>query len=709
MPTAAIKTLKPHPAQMRTIYDLEALATLTLQIYERGLDNWQPVVASPNPGLSNAEGSQATPDGVAAYHIISGHRRHMAQLLAFALHDWAKERPDTEITIEVVRTMISTLVESLGALEKVITPLLAKYGNQEVDFVTFEGSRKAEILALQAANYGSEKPDALGVAHSFRQAVEAGATEEEIARNSGQHENYIRNHLALTEIPPELAQRIAAGELPMSVATAVADLPEPKRTGLSIFVLANEPGKLTAKSIKDCAAMLKKWSGLQMPLMTKHQSQRNVARALVRLWSQVVEKYPEDAYAAAAMLVYRNLHDEPWASKEKLTLWFQALGGDTYFSNGHFDKLSAGSINWTAVVEHLITEVSCDTCPIAQLPQQQLRSDLSKGQGGPLGMPCRVGETAPSTSSGQAKRCIHGLTATDPFDCRVPWDWSQHPDVVNEGGEYRVKSYEALLKAWQAQAEKEKAEDEAATAAETDTPAKSDGSVTVTQTDEISPAPNQTTAVTAPTPPPKDSPIVKQRARIADFMKRHEQLSANHPFATSCGHCRHRLDKSPTKDESVPHCAWAGRLRRVYFKVLESENKQAPHIPVCRQFAPNQTWDELIPAHSDPPGVPREWLKEQILHLVKDANRHGSEWNAFEFLTGRPMGANEKYSNWFSQQMESQGGDLSDAQMFTLFVWTHTEWQRARRGSFSLPVNSHGVQFATYQEREWQVHKSAKA
>lgn len=331
MPTAAIKRLKPHPAQMRTTYDLEALATLTLQIFERGLDNWQAIVASPNHGLSEVEGGEA-------HHMISGRRRHKAQLLALASRGWAKERPDTEITIEVVRTMLHTLVESLGSLDKVIASLLVKYGDEEVEFIPFEGSQKAQILALHSANYGSEKPDALGIAHSFRQAVKAGATEAEIARNVGQHLNYVLNHLALTEIPPELAHRIAAGELPMSIATVVADLPEPKRTGLAIFVLANDPSKVTARTIKECTTTLKKWIGLQMPLMVKHQSQRNIARALVRLWGQVVEAYPEDAYAAAAMLIYRDLHEDPWTSKEKLTLWFQALGGDTYFRDGR--------INW---------------------------------------------------------------------------------------------------------------------------------------------------------------------------------------------------------------------------------------------------------------------------------------------------------------------------------------------------------------------------
>ena len=701
MPTAAIKLLKAHPAQMRTAYDLEPLATLTLQVYERGLDEWQPIAASPHPGLSGVEGG----DG---FYIISGHRRHMAQLLALALRDWAQEHPDTEITIDVVRTMLEALVESLGSLEKLIASLLTKYGDEEITFVTFDGGQKAQILALQAANYGSDQPDMMGVAHSFHQALAAGAAPEEIARNCGQHVHYVRNHLALAEIPPELAQRIAAGELPMSVATAVADLPEPKRTGLSIFILANEPGKLTAKAIKECATTMKKWPGLQMPLMVKHQSQRNIARALVRLWSQVEDAYPEDAYAAAAMFIYRGVHAEPWSAQEKLTLWFQALGGDTYFVDGR--------INWTAVVEYLITDVACETCPIAQLPKQQLRSDLSQGQGAPLGMPCRVGETAPSTSSGQATRCLHGLAPNDNFDVRVPWEWSQHPGVVNDGGDYRAKRYEDLLTAWQAQADKEQAEDEALTPPTDDKQSPSppaEAMHSLSRDKRPLAAQSQQSAETAePAVPAKDSPIAKQRAQIADFMKRHEQLAASHSFATPCGHCRHRLDSSPTKDESVPHCVWAGRLRSVTFKVLAPEGQGAGAsaslpIPVCRQFAPNQPWHELIPAHPEPPGVPREWLKEQILHLVKDANRHGSDRNAFEFLTGRPMAANESYGDWFNQQLETQVGDLSDSQLFTLFVWAHAEWQRAKSGSFSLPINGHGMQFAPYQERPWRLKEEA--
>ncbi|MCP5011046.1 MAG: hypothetical protein GY942_13775 [Aestuariibacter sp.] len=186
-------------------------------------------------------------------------------------------------------------------------------------------------------------------------------------------------------------------------------------------------------------------------------------------------------------------------------------------------------------------------------------------------------------------------------------------------------------------------------------------------------------------------------------MKRHAQFATSHPFTTTCDRCRHRLDSSPTKDESVPHCGWGGRPRNVTFKVLTPDIEDAPHIPVCRQFAPNRPWHELVPAHPCPSEIPRDWLKEQILLLVKNANQHGSNRNTFEFLTGRPMGANENYGDWFSQQLDAQGGDLSDAQLFTLFIWTHAEWQRARNSQFRLPLNGQVMQFGMYDERPWQI------
>ena len=59
--------------------------------------------------------------------------------------------------------------------------------------------------------------------------------------------------------------------------------------------------------------------------------------------------------------------------------------------------------------------------------------------------------------------------------------------------------------------------------------------------------------------------------------------------------------------------------------------------------------------------------------------------------------------DWFSKQLDEHIGELSDAQMFTLLVWSFAEWQRAKSSSsFDLPVNRSGVQFANYKETKWK-------
>ena len=525
----------------------------------------------------------------------------------------------------------------------------------------------------------------LGIAHSFRQALESGASPEEIARNAGESVHFVLNHVALTDIPAELAQRIAAGELPMSVARTVADLPEPKRTGMAIFLLANEPSALTAKEIKGCAATLKKWNGIQVGLRFAQQTHRNIARALARLWSQVVETYPEDAYAAATMLIYRGLHEEPWANAEKASLWFQALGGDVYYKDG--------GIHWPAVVEHLLSEVSCESCPLNKLPKQSLRCGLSGGQGGVLGMPCRVGE--------EASRCIHGLAPNDPFDVRVPWNWSEHEGVVHEGGHYRVKSFEALVQAWRAQAAREQAEDEAAPAEKGPVSAPTAAGEQAPNARAQSSATTSSSTQTAT--PAEPSPVEKQRALIRDFMEQHGRLAVGHPFATTCAGCRHFLDASPTKDETAPHCAWADRPRRVHFNVLRPVQGEGPVVPVCRQFAPMDAWETLIPEHPEPAGLPREWVKEQVLKLASAGHTYGEAYHPFEFLTGRPMSSSERYEEWFEKQLGEQIGNLSDGQLFTLLVWATAEWQRGLGKPFSLPL-SDGLQFATVRSVDWREH-----
>jgi hypothetical protein len=212
-------------------------------------------------------------------------------------------------------------------------------------------------------------------------------------------------------------------------------------------------------------------------------------------------------------------------------------------------------------------------------------------------------------------------------------------------------------------------------------------------------APSSAQAATA-----ERSPVEKQRALIRDFIEQHDLLAVGHPFATGCAGCRHFLDGSPTKDETVPHCAWADRPRRVHFGVLRPVQGEGPVVPVCRQYAPTETWETLIPEHPEPAGLPREWVKEQVLKLAAAGRTYGEAYHPFEFLTGRPMSSSERYEDWFEKQLGEQIGNLSDGQLFTLLVWATVEWQRGLGKPFSMPLND-GLQFATYKMADWREHR----
>jgi hypothetical protein len=126
MSTATLKQLTAHPAQMRTTYDLDALATLTLQVYERGLDSWQPIVATP----INSAAAKAATTFISSAATAAIWRSYWPWPCGIGPGTYR----DGNQSIEVVRTMLNTLVESLGSLEKVIASLLKKYGEEGIDF-----------------------------------------------------------------------------------------------------------------------------------------------------------------------------------------------------------------------------------------------------------------------------------------------------------------------------------------------------------------------------------------------------------------------------------------------------------------------------------------------------------------------------------------------------------------------------------------------
>ena len=100
------------------------------------------------------------------------------------------------------------------------------------------------------------------------------------------------------------------------------------------------------------------------------------------------------------------------------------------------------------------------------------------------------------------------------------------------------------------------------------------------------------------------------------------------------------------------------------------------------------------------PPLPRRWYLQQIQSLT---NRASSTYSAyddvalypFHFLTGRPMSTLESWRGWFEAELEAQQGDLSDSQLYTLFIWTVAEWHRlcGYNDTIPLPVDGNAQQF----------------
>ena len=196
-------------------------------------------------------------------------------------------------------------------------------------------------------------------------------------------------------------------------------------------------------------------------------------------------------------------------------------------------------------------------------------------------------------------------------------------------------------------------------------------------------------------------------------MEHHTSLATEHPWATLCALCQHLRGDSPTKDPGVPHCNWAARLKSIEFFVRAPVDGGGPCIPLCRQFAPQDSpWRQRIPAHSAPPSLPRDWMLAQIRHLVADGHKTrrpiGDARTMMEFMTGRPIKATgEGHRGWFLQELEKQVGELSDEQVQTLFVWVFSEWRRVKatgyggNNQYPAPVGPNGSQSVLYNERKW--------
>lgn len=655
-----IGPIRRNRAQMRTTYDLTKLAELTLQMIQRGFDGDKPLLIRK---LDKAEAGYA-------YENIRGHRRRMAQLMAEDC------RGGGEWDIEKVRQAWKDLVVQFGGdvsedvvaaeyVEAAAESLAEAYGRLGIPAVIFLGDEKQATLSLISDNFGDEEPDPLGIAHALQVAAQQGINVNEVASHMGQSRYFVENYLALGQVDADIAQRIVQDGMSMSVAPLLMAQAEEQREALTQFILMNPSHLITLAGIKKLVKLFGKLS-FELPLSFPNSTRRNVARAFCNLWHEVYGDNPARAWLGAAVVLYNNDLIYPWEDPEFAQKWLRALGVEV---SGH----------WMAAIEPYLHEVSCATCPIAQLSGERLKIDLVSPA-----LPCRQGL--------EVEKCMHGLAENDPFHVRVPMAWSGFEPVKREANVYFVDNFEDLEAAWTAQKKKEAKEAKAEATVKkepADKPRKSD---TAVKAEAAAPA---APVVTGP------APIELMRARIATYMAHDEANARKHFMATPCSSCQHKLDSSPTSDPAVPHCAWASHTRGVTFKGLSGAGFE--QMVVCYQYSPERPWREIMPEYPAAPQLERGWMERQISMLTED--RNGGEYKPFQWLTGRPMSSSDRWDDWFLEQFKMQKGELSDGQIFSLFLLVTGEWKRAKRWSgdktFELPLDGTFTQMAIVTAETW--------
>lgn len=635
--------LVPHDANMRQLFPIGPMAELTLQMIARGYDADKPMLVQKMSGRGKR------------FRIIRGHRRRMARAFSLFLID---QDGNNDWLIDEVTAAWETAVAQHGDVIGVVSALLKKtFADVTVPAVIFQGDYKASLPALWSDNFGDDKPDLLGSAHSFRAGHEAGFSVKQIAGQTGQSESHIENLIALAGVDKTLAARIAGGELGLSLAPVLLTLDEARRSGAVRFILHNDSAMLTVARLVRAIRRMKEWGGFPEPLTVSAQSHRNVARALENLWASRLDEDAGSAWESVFAFFYNSDADyqEPYTSIDLVVNWLVAFGViGTSERTSAFKKLGA----------YLPTsQVSCGTCPVWQLPEKILQIDLIS----PL-LYCRH-----QALRGNVDNCLHGLGGSDPFHVRVPSAWGDLPGV--HGGDTPrpyVDSFDGLLEAYAARAELEKKRreeeerilsalnDEAETSGDTAVPA-SGGS------DDTAEAP--------PPEPEGERPIDVMRGKISTFIALQELMDgATHPCALVCAGCANRLESSPTADDTVPHCAVAERLSNVTFEkiVAVDDNAAFPEIPVCRQWMPNdtRTLEQNIPAYPGKFEIDRRLMLAQIKRL---ADRKGYGRHPFEWV----VGTSGDRTNWFAKTLDEEQGNLSDAQVFMLLLLATTESERS--------------------------------
>jgi len=584
--------------------------------------------------------------------IISGHCRVLSLCLLREVH----EEDDLSMIVD-------KLTQDWGEdLASCFEDIVAAHAEVEIPVLVPDFDYRQQVEALLSHSYGALAPDAVGEGQAFRSAMETGMSKQEIARLVGKSQDYVQRRLDLLRLGEGVREKIARGEFPLGYVKPLVDLPDERRRALEAVLLRQGWSLPVARLEQICAALAR--LAPEQARLVAAETPREYFRSRLETWlvNRALDVDRAGAWERFAMAAVN------FSSPQKVLCELLPEFQDPKSQYGP-------ALDESKIAKQALPNLSCENCPLRDgLPEEILNVDLERDL-----YPCRRRKKDRFPEGG----CFFapGVEGS-PWVVEVPWAWSGLPGVEQR----RVTSLENLQKAWEA---RKAVEQDMAAALEAD-----EGS--------------------APAPSGEMTPSQRMIAQVRQFQELSAELSHAVPWGTSCENCRHH--KKPRADK--PPCEWTRRVRNVEFLVRRPVSGVGPVFGVCRQFAWAEgfTWETVIPSHPDPPKLSREIMASMILCHERQFRYLGFGYPGpsyghrtfLETLTGRPFRRDDDHSEWFVQQFADAFDRLSDGQLWTLVLWSFTEWFDRRGKQYPLYVDDQVIDYETVSFETWVAQRNGQ-
>lgn len=522
-----------------------------------------------------------------------------------------------------------------------------------------------QVLDLLSDNFGGEAPDVAGLLRTLKIARDTGSSWRKIGNSIGRSEGWVRDHVALLDLSPTIVEAVGAGKWAPGAALQLVKLPAARRQAAERFyadLLDRSPTsyRLNQPEVKTSVDNVAKFEEPKLDLLTATPFDYWSNLITVKLWETALAKDSGKLWD----LVFYNATVRGDTFLRQLALHVDP----TFVAGGEYSQ----KLNWPSLLATYAPEVTCEACPLNAVRAGHLRDTRSSGNNDGH-YPCFAAKAGP---------CGDAPIAPAPDAVKLPYWISSHPSSAV------FTAAEALQVWWEAEA-KQKEED------------------TLPDTLNV---------------PESNGPIVKQRARIADFIARHTELAVDHCLATTCATCEFKLEASPVKsDPDAPHCQWAARLKEVEFLVREPINGLGRCFPVCRQYrhADGPNWRDRIPYWPEKPSLDRATMLRMIRNLAYDQNAGVSQSyrTVLECFTGRGKTKDESMTKAFAALLTDQEPMLGNEQLFYLLMLVYAEWEPTHgehdpdhtRSQVGYLLPNEGIYETTAWESFWTNRKRIRA